>query len=223
MDSANKKLSLLLLIVLGTVCGVYPFVNGFRRSQVEAVDKGLGGAFTESDKLPPGFGRGEDALRRLKAINTEHAPADLRQAVFDYTAAYERMLISLKAGRDPSAESKPMSETRARIIEIEHRYQNNWLADLCPIVTAACIWGIVWIQRRTKRRGEQLPEATPKQRKSRTRLIVAIIVLTTLAGPFWLPYQGIHLSFWTLVCTSVSSCIFALVAFWLGLRLRRKS
>jgi hypothetical protein len=223
MNSTSKKLSLLLLTVLGTVCGVYPFVHGFRRSQVEAVDKGLGAAFTESDRLPSGFGRGEDALRRLKAINTGHAPADLRRAVSDYTSAYERMLISLEAGRDPSAESKPMSEAKAKIVKIEHNYRDDWPAALCPVVTAACIWGAVWIQRRAKRRGEQLPQATPKQVNSRTRLIVVIIVLTTLSGPFWLPYQGIHLSFRTLVCTSIVSCIFALFAFWLGLRLRRKT
>ena len=223
MNSANKKLSVLLLTLLATVGGIYAIVHGFRLSQVEAVDKGLGAAFTESDKLPPGFGRGEDALRRLKAINTEHAPADLRRAVSDYTSAYERMLISLEAGRDPSAESKPMSEAKARIVEIVHNYRDDWAAALCPVVTAACIWGAVWIQRRAKRRGKQLPQTTPKQVNSRTRLMVVIIVLTTLSGPFWLPYQGVHLSFWMLVCTSIASCIFALFAFWLALRLRRKT
>jgi hypothetical protein len=220
---SSTKLSLLFCLVLGAVSGIYPFVHRFRESQVEAVIRAAGAAFTEADEVPPGFGRGEDTLRRLKAIDSRHAPADLRQALSDYTGAYERMLISLEAGRDYSAESKPMSEAHARMSEIEQRYQNDWLAALCPVVTAACIWGAVWIPRRAKRRGEQLPQATPKQLNSRTRLIVVMIVLTTLSGPFWLPYQGIHLSFRTLVCTSIASCIFALCALWLGLRLRRRT
>jgi Na+/H+ antiporter NhaD/arsenite permease-like protein len=99
---------------------------------------------------------------------------------------------------------------------------NDWVAALCPVFMAACIWGAIWIQRRAKRRGEQIPQATPKQLNSRTRLMIVIIVLTTLSGPFWLPYQGIHLSFWALVGTSIVSCIFGLFALWLGLRLRRK-
>ena len=220
---SSTKLSLFFLIVLGAISGIYPFVHGFRESQVERVIRAAGAAFTEADKVPPGLGRGEETLRRLKAIDSGYAPADLKQALSDYTGAYERMLISLKAGRDPSAESKPMSEAQTSMSEIEQSYQNDWLAALCPVVAAACIWGAVWIQRRAKRRGEQFPQATPRQLNSQTRLIVVIIVLTTLSGPFWLPYVGSHLSFGTLVCTSIASCIFALCAFWLGLRLRRKT
>ena len=99
---------------------------------------------------------------------------------------------------------------------------NDWVAALCPVVMAACIWGAIWIQRRAKRRGEQIPQAKPGQLNSRTRLMIAIIVVTTLSGPFWLPYQGIHLSFRALVCTSIASCVTGLFALWLGLRLRRK-
>jgi Na+/H+ antiporter NhaD/arsenite permease-like protein len=99
---------------------------------------------------------------------------------------------------------------------------NDWVAAFCPVVMAACIWGAIWVQRRAKRRGEQIPHATPKQLNSRTRLMIVIIVVTTLSGPFWLPYQGIHLSFWALVGTSTASCVAGLFALWLGLRFRRK-
>jgi hypothetical protein len=99
---------------------------------------------------------------------------------------------------------------------------DNWVAALCPAVMATCIWAAIWVQRRAKRRGEKIPEATPKQLNSRIRLMVVIIIVTTLSGPFWLPYQGIHLSFWTLVGTSIVSCLTGLFAIWLGLRLRRK-
>jgi len=99
---------------------------------------------------------------------------------------------------------------------------NDWAAAVCPLVMAACIWGAIWVQRRAKRRGEKIPQATQKQLHSRTRLMIVLIVVTTLSGPFWLPYQGIRLSFWALVGTSIASCMAGLFAVWFGLRLRRK-
>ena len=55
----------------------------------------------EARKLPPGLARGEDFLRRLKAIDTSYLPPEMKQALSDYIEADERGLIAIEAGRDP--------------------------------------------------------------------------------------------------------------------------
>ena len=109
--------------MIGAVVSIYPCVRMVRGFQVQSVEKDIGAAFKEANKVPPGFGRGEDTLRRLKAIKTGYAPADFKQALSDYIGAYERSLIIMEAGRNPSSESKPMSDARTKMIAIEREYR----------------------------------------------------------------------------------------------------
>ena len=124
--SLKKKSHVIIffaILIVSNVFGISSFIRMVRETHIRGVERDIGAAFKESDKVPPGFGRGEDTLRRLKAIKTGYAPADFKQALSDYIGAYERALITMEAGRDPSAESKPMSDARARMIAIEREYR----------------------------------------------------------------------------------------------------
>src|SRR3954453_17399093 len=89
------RIGFLGLVIASGVFSVYGFIGLVRRTHVRFVDEDLGKAWTESQKLPPGFERGEDFLRRLKAIDTNYLPQEMKQALFDYIAAYERGLIAM--------------------------------------------------------------------------------------------------------------------------------
>ena len=123
LKSKLGRFALLLFLTLGGVFSVYIFAHLVPETHVQFIGQGLGAAWTESQKLPPGFARGEDFLRRLKAINTDHAPPELKQALSDYIAACEKGLIAMEAGRDAPAESKAMAEARERMIAIERKYR----------------------------------------------------------------------------------------------------
>jgi hypothetical protein len=106
--------------------GIFCFVDSahfVRRTHARFVEQDLDAALSESQKLPPGPARAEDYLRRLKAIKTGWAPPEMKQALFDCIAAYERGLIATEAGRDPSAESKAFDEASKRLTAIEQKYR----------------------------------------------------------------------------------------------------
>ena len=117
------QLTFFAFVMISSIFSVYSFVDLVREKHVRFIDQDLGAAWTESQKLPPGFARGEDYLRRLKSIKTAYAPAELQQALFDYIAAYERVLIAMEAGRDAPEQSKAMAEARERMLAVERKYQ----------------------------------------------------------------------------------------------------
>ena len=86
-----------------------------------------------------------------------------------------------------------------------------------------CALAGIWVQRRAKRRGGQVPVLTPSQAKSRTRLMIVLVVIASLSGPFWLPYTGINLSFPQLIVVAIITCIFSVAAVLLGARLSSKA
>ena len=119
----STRLAFLVVSVATGIFSVYSFIGLVRETHVRFVDQDLGAAWKESQKLPPGFARGEDYLRRLKAIKTGYAPPEMKQALFDYIAAYEKALIAMEAGREARAESRAMAEAKDRIVAIEQKYR----------------------------------------------------------------------------------------------------
>jgi hypothetical protein len=116
-----------LMVMLGMVLivallGGYGIFAMIRQNRVRSFDQQLGAAWHESQKLPPGFGRGEDFLARLKAIDTTSLPADLRQALSDYIAAFQAGVEAFMAGRDDPSSSKKMGEALQRIRALEQKY-----------------------------------------------------------------------------------------------------
>jgi Xaa-Pro aminopeptidase len=119
----SGRVALLLLSTVVAIGSIYVFAQLVRQTHVRFIDQDLGAAWTESQKLPEGFVRGEDYLRRLKSIKTAYAPAEMKQALFDYIAAYEKGLIAMEAGRDAPEQSKAMAEAKERMLAAELKYQ----------------------------------------------------------------------------------------------------
>jgi FtsH-binding integral membrane protein len=73
-------------------------------------------------------------------------------------------------------------------------------------------------RRRASRLAAGLPPFEKSPSKRRFWLLLFLIVVASLSGPLWLPYTGTTLPVSTLIITSITSCIFAILAFVLGWR-----
>ena len=109
-----------LIVAIGY--GLYSFVGLIRKNRIRDIDREIGAAFKDAQKLPPGHERGQDIVRRLKAINTGYAPPEMKHAVVDYVTAFQDALQATEAGHDVSPASKAMGDSRDRMIAIEKKY-----------------------------------------------------------------------------------------------------
>ena len=77
---------------------------------------------------------------------------------------------------------------------------------------------VVQRRRRNARLAAGLPGAAKPPPKRRFWLLLLLLVAVSLSGPLWLPYTGSTLRTSTLIITSITSCIFAILAFVLSWR-----
>jgi drug/metabolite transporter (DMT)-like permease len=100
----------------------------------------------------------------------------------------------------------------------------DWVGFILPVAGAAFMGSGILVARRAKKRGDSsMRPVTRSDYDKRIRLLLIVAVLTSLSGPFWLPYSGVHLSLPGLIITSVCSCVFSvLLILILGRRTRRK-
>ncbi len=123
LNTKIGRIAFFMLVTAGGVWSVYSFIGTVRETHMRYVEQDLSTARTESQRLPPGFPRAEDYLRRLKAIKTHYAPPEMQQALSDFIAAYERGLIATEAGRDAPEHSQAMADAKARIVAVEEKYK----------------------------------------------------------------------------------------------------
>jgi hypothetical protein len=69
------------------------------------------------EQAPPGITRAEEFVRRLKAIDTGRAPAEVKHALAEYAAAMEQALVALKAGQDTAPFDRRIGERRQSLID----------------------------------------------------------------------------------------------------------
>jgi Na+/H+ antiporter NhaD/arsenite permease-like protein len=93
----------------------------------------------------------------------------------------------------------------------------DWTA---PALAIVCFIPLFILQRR--RRNARLagnPRAQQKRPTARRFwLLLSVIVVGSLFGPFWLPYTGVRLPFSTLIVSSIISCILSVTVFLLAWR-----
>jgi hypothetical protein len=75
------------------------------------------------EQTPPGTERAEQFVRRIKAINTGHAPAEVKQALADYITAMERGLTAAQARQDTTALDQTIAERKQALIDAVNKYQ----------------------------------------------------------------------------------------------------
>jgi hypothetical protein len=94
-----------------------------RQSNAWDVQQKMTAALRESEKTPPGLERAEKYVARLKAIQVQYAPDDLKQALTDYASALELSIDAAKAGRDTTPFDHRMEDAKRRMIAIQKRYE----------------------------------------------------------------------------------------------------
>ena len=77
---------------------------------------------------------------------------------------------------------------------------------------------VVQRRRRNTRLAAGLPAAERPPTKRRFWFLLLLLIAVSLSGPLWLPYTGSTLPTSTLIITSITSCIFAVLAFVLSWR-----
>jgi hypothetical protein len=95
----------------------------------------------------------------------------------------------------------------------------GWTARIGAIV---CFCLVIWVVRRAKKRGDlSVPGQTRAQYDKRIRLALIMILIMTLATPFWLPYTGVNLPLPVRIGVALVSAVIAVAAVLLGVRLFR--
>jgi hypothetical protein len=121
----QKKSTQIALVVFSTaiaVLSVRGFIFQVHQTHVRAVARDWSAAIEQSEKLPPGLGRAEDMLSRLKSVDLGYSPDEFKHAIRDYIAAFQNSLDEAKAGRDTSIPDKAMEEARLRMAAVAKKY-----------------------------------------------------------------------------------------------------
>ena len=94
----------------------------------------------------------------------------------------------------------------------------GWTEPVGAMVGGLSAIGQLVIQRRAKKHVSKEGAATPQQRTLRRWLLVAVVALSALSSPFWLPAIGVTLPFPQLIISAIVSCAFYVVIILIATR-----
>jgi hypothetical protein len=121
----QKKSTQVVLLVASLALAALS-INGFvgmvRQAHTRTVARDWSAALEESQKLPPGLGRAEDLLARLKRIDTGYAPDEFKHAITDYINALQGAIDAAKGGHNTTQFDKAMADARERMVAIAKKY-----------------------------------------------------------------------------------------------------
>jgi len=87
----------------------------------------------------------------------------------------------------------------------------DWVEFPCGLIFVVCLWTVVWLQRRAKRRGDpSFVPATPSQNRRYMWLLLAVLFISCVSSPFVLPYTGVTVPFEQRVI--ISAVVFVVLA-----------
>jgi hypothetical protein len=127
IDALLNRKPVMILSAIAVVCfSVYcivDFGSMARRSHAQALLTEMNAIMRDVEKLPSGIPRGEQLVRKLKALDPGLAPAEVKQALRDYTDALDSSIQAMKAGRDATRYDAPMAEARQRLADCFRKYR----------------------------------------------------------------------------------------------------
>jgi hypothetical protein len=127
LDALLKRKPVRILAAVAAVCFclycVLDFASIARNSATQGVLSDMNAIMNDAQKLPPGIPRAEVLVRRLKALDPGLAPAEVKQALRDYTATLEGSLEAAKAGRETTQFDAPMAEAKQRLADCFRKYR----------------------------------------------------------------------------------------------------
>ena len=127
IDALLKRKPVVIVAVVASVCfSVYcilDFASMARNNHTQGLLHDMNAIMKDMEKLPPGIPRGEEFLRRVKALDAGLAPAECKQALRDYTAALEGSLEAMKAGRETTQYDAAMADAKQRLADCFQKYR----------------------------------------------------------------------------------------------------
>ncbi len=127
LDALLKKKPFMILAAVAVVCfSVYcilDFASIARNNHAQGLLRDMNAIMTDVEKLPPGTPRAEELVRRLKGLDPGLAPAEVKQALRDYTAALESSVVAMKAGRDTTPYDAPMADAKRKLADCFQKYR----------------------------------------------------------------------------------------------------
>jgi hypothetical protein len=110
----NKSLYYCSLLVLG-ICLTYTFIFLTPQARVRHIAHEYYAAIEQLNQSPPGIQRADEFLRRIKTIDTQHAPLQIQQDFQEYANTLDQALRVLKKGGDASVYDKEFGEEKAKL------------------------------------------------------------------------------------------------------------
>jgi hypothetical protein len=111
----------ILFIVLAAFCAQV-FLGAVRQTSTCAIERDFVAALAQLQNSPPGIGRVETFAARLRAIDTNHAPVEVKRALQNYVSAIQHSVNAAKAGHDITPYDAAISEARQRFVDAAHEY-----------------------------------------------------------------------------------------------------
>ncbi len=122
----NKKPVQVILWILAIGYGIYvisDFAGMARQRNVRVVVEQMNTVVEQSTNSPPGIQRVEIFLQKLKAIDTSAVPDDLKQAVNDYIASFEKGLNEMKSTQNTvTSYDNEIAEKKEKLAEVIQKY-----------------------------------------------------------------------------------------------------
>lgn len=120
----KRSMQILLLIFFALLAGLcaQSFIGVVHQRHTGAIERDFVAALAQLEKSPPGIGRVETFVARLRAIDTNHAPTEVKQALHGYVSAVQQSVNAAKAGQNITPYDAAIAEARQRFIDAAREY-----------------------------------------------------------------------------------------------------
>jgi hypothetical protein len=121
----TKKSTRILLPILFIVLAVFcaqGFIGMARQTHTSAVERDFVAALAQLQNSPPGIARVETFVARLRAIDANRAPVEVKQALQNYVSAIQQSVSAARAGHDIAPYDVAIAEARQRFVDAVREY-----------------------------------------------------------------------------------------------------
>jgi len=122
----EKGIALKLLLGCGVLLGVFGIVVigiYWRKACALQVREEVSAVVNEISNKPAGIARGDEFVRRLRAIQLQFVPADIHAALQNFAASIEAANEARKAGLDPTDFDRKIREQSERLKTTLAKYE----------------------------------------------------------------------------------------------------
>ena len=122
LKKKSTRILLPILFIVLTVFCAQVFFGAVRQTSTSAVERDFVAALAQLDKSPPGIGRVETFVAKLRAIDTNHAPVEVKKALQNYASAIQQSVSAAKAGHGVASNDAAIAEARQAFVDAVREY-----------------------------------------------------------------------------------------------------